>query len=236
MWGARRRRISRRTIISRPPGASAADRGGAPRSRAGARRPEGSCPGRAGPRRRAPPRPGRGSETEAGTGSRGSGRQATRARRPWPYSSSAASTRGAGLTFDSPALRHPPAGAWTDGRTPNVSRVAELRLALLEERGDPLAEVRGLGGEDLVAVLHRDRLLEAAGVDRVLQALLGELQAERGVAEHPLRQVPGGGDELGVGDDAGHQADALRPRRVDEVARQQQLARDRRADHARQEV
>ena len=42
--------------------------------------------------------------------------------------------------------------------------------------------------------------------------------------------------ELGVGHDARHQPGALRARRVDEVAGEQQLGRDRRADEARQEV
>ena len=47
---------------------------------------------------------------------------------------------------------------------------------------------------------------------------------------------PRGVLELGVGHDPRHQPDPLRARGVDEVAGEQQLGRDRRADDARQEV
>ena len=56
--------------------------------------------------------------------------------------------------------------------------VLESRGALPQERRDAFPEVARAAGERLVAVFHRDRLLERAGVDRVLEAFLGEAQAE----------------------------------------------------------
>src|SRR5882724_4648131 len=83
-------------------------------------------------------------------------------------------------TAPAPSCRCPP------------SLVREARLALAEERGDALAEVARARGQDLVAILHRDHLLEAAGVERVLQALLGELQTERRIAQHARGELARG--------------------------------------------
>src|SRR5690606_25194454 len=74
-------------------------------------------------------------------------------------------------------------------RSQRRSGVLEARLALLEERRDAFPEVARADRQHLIAVLHRDRLLEAAGVDRVLETLLGEAQGERRVAQHAAGQL-----------------------------------------------
>src|SRR5215471_5094197 len=83
---------------------------------------------------------------------------------------------------------------------PSIAGVA--RRALLQERLHALAEVAALRGEDLVAVLHRDRRLERRRVDRPVQAVLGEAHADRRVAQDVLRHLAAGLLELRVGHDA----------------------------------
>src|SRR5262245_57798197 len=51
--------------------------------------------------------------------------------------------------------------------------IGVARRALLQERGHPLAEVVRLRAEDLVAVLHRDHLLETGRVDAGGKAFFG---------------------------------------------------------------
>ena len=71
---------------------------------------------------------------------------------------------------------------------------------------------------------------------RELETLLGQAQAERRVAQHVVRQRRAAASSSASGTTRETSPSALGARGVDEVARQQQLGRHRRADDARQEV
>src|SRR5262245_36107713 len=69
-----------------------------------------------------------------------------------------------------------------------ASGVPEPGRPLLEERRHALTEVCRTRGEDLVAVLERDHLLEAARIQAQAEALLREPQAQRRVPQHLMRE------------------------------------------------
>src|SRR6516164_4283489 len=85
--------------------------------------------------------------------------------------------------------------------------------ALLQERANALAKVAALRGEDLVAVLHRDRGLERRRVEAPVQAVLGQPHADRRVAQDRGGHLAARLLELGVGHDARHQPGRERARR-----------------------
>ena len=133
---------------------------------------------------------------------------AGRRTRAAPFATSAEARRGGGRGSPAPAPRAAPPGARAAAAAAPRAKRSKRRTARLrpsdprraagasEEGRDALAEVARAGGQHLVAVLHRDRLLEAAGVDVQLEALLGEAQRQRRVAQHALRELARGGVEL----------------------------------------
>src|ERR1035437_3491985 len=107
------------------------------------------------------------------------------------------------------------------------------RRALLQERGDALTCV--ITGEDTdeLAALDLERLRERA-VESLGDGALGGSDGQRRLGGETTGDVTGGAEQcLGL-DDAGHQSECQRARRVDGIAGEEQLHRRAAADQAGQ--
>src|SRR5579859_6586967 len=88
-----------------------------------------------------------------------------------------------------------------DPRLSVLRALGKARLAPFDERARALLDVTGMDTQRLVAILHRNGLLEARGVDVRVEAFLGEPEPEWRSLDHLLCESRGCRVEIVIGHD-----------------------------------